>query len=71
LVKNLREALVEDIKPFRSDPRPHPLYERAERAFDNLAVASSTTASPGIRRFLDDRSGHAPLQRQLVGAGGL
>jgi hypothetical protein len=36
LVENLREALVKDIEPFLPDPRTHPLYERAERAFANL-----------------------------------
>lgn len=43
LAKNLREALVEDIKPHLADapelkgnPRNHPLWQLAERAFDNL-----------------------------------
>lgn len=165
LAENLREALVEDIKPFVKDPRTHPLYERAKNAFDSLAewelysrvaynsllqfgpksptipaglkwlkandlmvrtqllrhvddrpgpeaigpleteiqwlrghlasraqtlrnrprtnqllrllVACRTgrvderASAESIRLFLDDRSGHAPLQRQLAGAGGL
>lgn len=41
LAKNLREALVKDIKPHAKavglkDPKSHPLWERAERAFDSL-----------------------------------
>jgi hypothetical protein len=35
LTENLREALVEDLKPFVKDPQSHPLYERAKKAFDN------------------------------------
>jgi hypothetical protein len=165
LADNLREALVEDIRPFLKNPRTHPLYQRAEKAFDNLdewenyrRVAYNSLVQfdpksptipvamrwlnsndlrirsqllrraddrPGpeaigpveteiqwlrrnlarraqtlrnrprtnqllrllvagrtgrvderawadsIRRFLDDRNGHAPIQRQLAGAGGL
>jgi hypothetical protein len=41
LAKNLRAALVKDIKPHLdkagfTDAREHPLWDRAERAFDNL-----------------------------------
>jgi hypothetical protein len=43
LAKNLRAALVKDIKPHLdksglTDAREHPLWDRAERAFDNLAA---------------------------------
>jgi hypothetical protein len=45
LAKNLRKALVKDIKPhldeapdLRGDARNHPLWQLAERAFDDLAA---------------------------------
>jgi hypothetical protein len=51
LARNLREALMQDIR--LADARQHPLYERAERAFDDITewktYVKVTTASE--RRF--------------------
>jgi hypothetical protein len=35
LAEALRDQLLKDLAPFTTHPRKHPLYQRAERAFDD------------------------------------